>query len=75
MLQSTGLAGLEPTTYGLGNRRSPLAHLGSGLDLPNHLPKWGSKRPTGSAQKRTRKAKPDPFGQTRGPARPNLIQG
>jgi hypothetical protein len=52
-----------------------LAHLGSGLDLPNHLPKWGSKRPTGSAQKRTRKAKPDPFGQTRGPARPNLIQG
>lgn len=51
-LSGTGLAGLEPATYGLGNRPNPLAQLGSGLDLPNHLPQWGSKRPIGSAQKR-----------------------
>ena len=31
-IQITGLAGLEPTTYGLGNRPSALAHLGSALD-------------------------------------------
>ena len=47
MVEATGL---EPTTHGLGNRPNPLAQLGSGLDLPNHLPNWGSKRPIGSAQ-------------------------
>ncbi len=43
---STGLAGLEPTTYGLGNRQQPMRRNRSQPDLPSHLPKPGKADPT-----------------------------
>jgi len=39
MEASTGLAGLEPTTYGLGNRPQGNHRKGSGVLLPRNLPK------------------------------------
>ena len=38
-LLSTGLAGLEPTAYGLGNRVKALHCKGLATNLPKYLPK------------------------------------
>jgi hypothetical protein len=35
----TGLAGLEPTAYGLGNRVRRMVRLGLAINLPKYLPK------------------------------------
>ena len=48
----TGLAGLEPTAYGLGNRLGHRCCKGSGHLLPSDLPKSGPSRSTRSSQER-----------------------
>ena len=42
--QITGLAGLEPTAYGLGNRVKALPCRGLAINLPKSLPKLNPKR-------------------------------